>query len=100
MTSKIYNKPPLTLDQQAELLLNRGLQGVSKEELIAELSRIGYYRLRGYTYPYQNNSLDNSPFLPNACWAYIQSDYIFDSKLRNLKPNRAKKTLAAFTRSI
>jgi abortive infection bacteriophage resistance protein len=84
MTSKVYNKPPLTLDQQAELLLNRGLQGVSKEELIAKLSRVGYYRLRGYTYPYQNNSLDNSPFLPNACWAYIQSDYIFDSKLRNL----------------
>ena len=43
MTSKIYNKPPLTLDQQAELLLNRGLQGISKEELIAELSRIAIY---------------------------------------------------------
>lgn len=85
MTSPIlYNKPPQTLEKLADLLLNRGLQGISREELVANLSRIGYYRLRGYTYPYQDNSLEESPFLYDACWMNIQNDYIFDSKLRNL----------------
>ncbi|MBR5411700.1 MAG: Abi family protein [Fibrobacter sp.] len=84
MTPIFYNKRPLTLEKQAELLLDRGLQGISREKLVEILSRVGYYRLRGYTYPYQDNSLNGSPFLNDACWANIRSDYIFDSKLRNL----------------
>ena len=84
MTPVLYNKPPLTLEKLADLLLKRGLQGVSREELVKTLSRIGYYRLRGYTYPYQDNSLEGAPFLHDTCWANIQNDYIFDSKLRNL----------------
>jgi Abortive infection bacteriophage resistance protein len=84
MAKPVYNKQSLSLSQQADLLLTRGLSGVSKEELIEVLSRIGYYRLRGYAYPYQDNFSRNSPFLPNACWQYIKDDYVFDSKLRNL----------------
>jgi len=52
MTSKVYNKPPLTLDQQAELLLNRGLQGVSKQLsrqlAIFTLCMLGVYPKRLY----------------------------------------------------
>ena len=84
MSRKTYNKPPLSLEDQALLLLGRGLKGVSKEELVEKLSRINYYRLRGYTYPYQDNSLAGSPFLQNSKWEYIWNDYVFDSKLVNL----------------
>ena len=84
MSKKQYTKPPLPLDEQAQLLLDRGLNGISKEELIQKLGNINYYRLRGYTYPYQNNYADNTPFFPNSKWEFIWNDYIFDSKLRNL----------------
>ncbi len=84
MNKKIYDKPPLSLEDQAVLLLKRGLKGVSKEELVEKLSRINYYRLRGYTYPYQDNSLAGSPFLQNSKWVCIWNDYVFDSKLVNL----------------
>ena len=84
MSKKPYTKPPLPLDEQAQLLLDRGLKGISKEELIQKLGNINYYRLRGYTYPYQNNYADNTPFFPNSKWEFIWNDYIFDSKLRNL----------------
>lgn len=84
MSLPIYTKPPLTLEKQADLLLERGLKGVSREELVKVLSGIGYYRLRGYTYPYQDNSVDGSPFFYDACWVNIWNDYIFDSILRNL----------------
>ena len=79
MSKKQYTKPPLPLDEQAQLLLDRGLKGISKEELIQKLGNINYYRLRGYTYPYQNNYADNTPFFPNSKWEFIWNDYIFDS---------------------
>lgn len=79
-----YTKPALTLDKQAELLLNRGLKDVSKETLEKKLASINYYRLRGYTYPYQNNSKDDTPFFENNSWNYIWNDYVMDSRLRSL----------------
>lgn len=45
---------------------------------------MNYYRLRGYTYPYQDNSLDNTPFLEDSHWDYIWNDYVLDSQLRGL----------------
>ena len=38
MSKKQYTKPPLPLDEQAQLLLDRGLKGISKEELIQYLA--------------------------------------------------------------
>lgn len=84
MSPRIYSKPPQTLEQQAQLLISRGLKDVSKDELVEVLSRISYYRLRGYTYPYQDNTSSNSEFLPTASWPSIKNDYLFDSALRNL----------------
>lgn len=84
MSKKQYNKPPLPVDKQADLLIERGLKGISKEDLIKKLKYINYYRLRGYTYPYQNNSVPDSPFFENVKWEYIWNDYVFDSKLRSL----------------
>lgn len=79
-----YNKSPLTTEQQADLLLSRGLKGISKPELEEKLKAVNYYRLRGYTYPYQDNSLSDSPFLKDNHWQFIWNDYIMDSKLRSL----------------
>ena len=84
MSKKQYNKPPLSLEKQAQLLFDRGLKGITKEELEKVLANVNYYRLRGYTYPYQNNTLENTPFYPNSKWDFIWNDYVFDSKLRNL----------------
>ncbi|PKL23790.1 MAG: hypothetical protein CVV47_13340 [Spirochaetae bacterium HGW-Spirochaetae-3] len=84
-TSKpIYAKPPLPLEAQADLLLNRGLQGIAKPDLIAVLGRVSYYRWRGYTYPYQDNTLPDTPFFDGAQWNWIQYDYEFDRDLRAL----------------
>lgn len=84
MTKAIYDKPPLTLEQQAALLLSRGLNGITKPELIERLAQVNYYRLRGYTYPYQDNSCPNTPFLPNTTWQQIWNDYTLDTALRSL----------------
>ena len=84
MPLSVYNKPPLSLQDQARLLISRGLQGITESELVQVLSNISYYRLRGYTYPYQNNAVPGSQFLTGVCWAYIKNDYEFDAGLRTI----------------
>ncbi|MCX7425112.1 MAG: hypothetical protein NTW96_05725 [Planctomycetia bacterium] len=44
-----YAKPPLTLEQQADQLLHRGMIG-DRSLMIARLRSVSYYRLSGYPY--------------------------------------------------
>lgn len=80
----IFSKPPRTPEYLAHKLIQNGLQGISETELTEIFQSINYYKLRGYTYPYQNNSVPDSPFFPNVQWSYIWNDYILDIKLRTL----------------
>lgn len=80
----IFSKPPRTPEYLAHKLISNGLQEISEKELTEIFQSINYYKLRGYTYPYQNNSVPDSPFLPNVKWSYIWNDYNFDLKLRAL----------------
>ena len=78
---KQYNKPALSTAEQAELLIKRGLTGISKEDLEKILTVINYYRIRGYSYCYQNK---DSTFKNGSCWSYVYQDYINDIELRSL----------------
>ena len=81
-----YNKPPITVDQQAVLLLDRGLSCTDLLRLKRYLSRIGYYRLSAYWLPFEQPSDDpstrNHNFQPDTDFDQILSLYIFDRKLR------------------
>ena len=51
-----YEKTPISIKEQVEKLKSRGLV-IDDEKLAAKyLSNISYYRLRAYTYPFQDNS--------------------------------------------
>lgn len=78
---KQYDKPALSTAEQAELLIKRGLTGILKEDLEKILTIINYYRIRGYSYCYQNK---DSTFKDGSCWSYIYQDYINDIELRSL----------------
>lgn len=49
-----YSKPHLTLDQQLQLLADRGLEIDDWELRKADLATIGYYRLAAYLYPFRS----------------------------------------------
>ncbi|MBN2210960.1 MAG: hypothetical protein JW709_06150 [Sedimentisphaerales bacterium] len=51
-----YAKPPLTLEQQADLLLSRGLFG-DKPLMMDRLAMVNYYRLSGYWHPFRLQTL-------------------------------------------
>lgn len=76
-----YEKPPLSFEQQAELLLSRGLLA-DREQLIRRLRATSYFRLSGYLYPYRVTESDL--FLPGTTLDHIWKLYSFDQRLRTL----------------
>ncbi|HOO72825.1 MAG TPA: Abi family protein [Spirochaetota bacterium] len=74
-----YTKPPLTFEQQADKLINRGLIA-EKNELIIRLQNVNYYRLSAYLYPFRIPDSDN--YYPGTTLEKIWKHYTFDRQLR------------------
>ncbi|RJP60169.1 MAG: DNA-binding protein [Candidatus Auribacter fodinae] len=73
-----YNKRPLTFEEQADLLLSRGLQA-DRERLITTLQNVNYYRLSGYLYPYRQ---PDDTFKKDTTFQTVWRHYTFDRRLR------------------
>ena len=88
-----YTKRPLSITEQVARLKERGLIFDNEKEASAYLFNISYYRLRAYTYPFQDNGEDSDHH-------FIRSDihfndiidlYRFDRRLRALIFNAIEK---------
>jgi abortive infection bacteriophage resistance protein len=79
-----YNKPPISFSDQTARLKERGLgfHNISLAEKC--LSNISYYRLRAYTYPFQDNDDPNHPFIVKVNFEDIIDLYKFDRKLSQI----------------
>src|SRR5262245_55661616 len=73
-----YQKPPLTYDQQFDLLKSRGLEIPDRIRAMHWLRRISYYRLSAYFLPFKTDDA----FHPGTTFDHVASLYIFDRKLR------------------
>jgi abortive infection bacteriophage resistance protein len=76
-----YEKKALSFEQQADLLLDRGLSA-DRDQLIRRLRATSYFRLSGYLYPYRQPESDN--YLPGTTLDQIWKLYSFDQRLRTL----------------
>jgi len=82
-----YSKPPTTIDEQIELLIERGMQG--EQALMRRwLETVGYYRLSAYWLPFElppaGNETRSKQFAPGLQFDTIVDIYVFDRKLRLL----------------
>jgi abortive infection bacteriophage resistance protein len=77
-----YSKPPLTVEDQIARLKARGLHIPDDAYATRVLSNISFYRLRAYTYPFQDNDDPNHPFLQDISFEEIIQLYTFDRQLR------------------
>ena len=94
MTDKIdYTKKPLTLAEQVARLKQRGLVFDDESEATAYLFNISYYRLRAYTYPFQENGEDSEHTFTRKDIHFkdIIDLYCFDRRLRSLIFNTIEK---------
>lgn len=76
-----YLKDPLTYQQQAQLLIDRGLKG-ELTQIQNVLSFVNYYRLSGYFYPFQDKTLPEEPFKKDTHIDAVWRRYTFDRQLR------------------
>ena len=77
-----YNKPSLSIENQVKQLKSRGLTIASEPFAHTCLSNISYYRLRAYTFPFQDNTNPNHPFIIPITLEEIITLYNFDRELR------------------
>jgi abortive infection bacteriophage resistance protein len=79
-----FNKLPISIPEQITLLKQRGLLFNDEIKAAHYLSNISYYRLRAYTYPFQDNENPDHPFIKPVTFEQILELYVFDRKLRML----------------
>ncbi|NCB00882.1 MAG: CAAX protease [Spirochaetia bacterium] len=76
-----YDKPVLTVEEQAKLLISRGLIA-TEQEIIEKLTYISYYRFSSYLYPFRECEKD--VFKSGTTFEMVWQQYTFDRKLRLL----------------
>lgn len=73
-----YDKPPLSFEEQADRIIQRGLI-VEKSLLVDRLKSVNYYRLSGYLFPYRQA---DDTFKPGTTFEQVWRHYTFDRRLR------------------
>lgn len=81
--------PPKDFSDLAVTLIKNGLGGVDAGTLERHLEQVGYFRLKGYWYPFlgPSSSCDHKhvlPFREGTQFQQIWCRYIFDQELRTL----------------
>lgn len=80
-----YEKPPLSIDQQIDLLSSRGMIIPDRARAARYLTHINYYRLRAYWMPFEEpDGSGTHHFKPGTQFEHPLSLYIFDRKFRLL----------------
>jgi len=90
-----FNKPAISIPDQCQLMINRGLIIPDRSEVEKYLHTIGYYRLSAYALPFQI-AISNHTFKPNVCFDDIRKLYIFDRELRLLVLDAIERAEVAF----
>ncbi|RZI85193.1 MAG: Abi family protein [Rubrivivax sp.] len=105
MAQQPYTKPWLSVADQLDLLIGRGMVVTDKPKAMECLERIGYYRLSGYWFAFRERSelcsvwdpaligkpksaktgrIPLEPFKPGASFQNAVDLYVFDKRLRLL----------------
>jgi abortive infection bacteriophage resistance protein len=95
-----YEKPAISIAEQIALLKQRGLIVTNPQKTAHYLSNISFYRFRAYTFPFQDNSNPEHPFVENVSFEDIVQLYVFDRQLRLLIFNAIEKIEIALRTQI
>src|SRR5258708_3846447 len=88
--------PALSFEQQADQLLDRGLQA-DRARLIEALSRVSFYRLSAYWHPFKR---PDESFAPGTTLQKVWRRYTFDRQLRLLVMDAIERVEIAVLRTL
>ena len=82
----IFGKPALSVEDQLRVMGKRGMVINDEASALHHLDKIGYYRLVGYSLPFQigGEGIDRHNFRNGVSFEAILERYVFDRKLRLL----------------
>lgn len=92
-----HAKPPLTFDQQLDLLASRGLVIADRPAAAVTLSRISYYRLSACCLPFK---VEHEHFRPGSTWEQVIDLSEFDRRLRILVTDALERVEVALRTAI
>lgn len=92
-----YTKPPLTFEEQADLLLSRGM-ACDRSLMIERLAVVNYYRLSGYWFPFRDGGGD--AFKAGTTFERVWTRYVFDRQLRCLVMDAIERVEVAVRASL
>lgn len=95
-----YTKPAISITDQIAKLKGRGLVIDDEKKAASYLNNISYYRLRAYTYPFQDNTHDEQLFTSIISFEEIISLYVFDRKFKSLVFDAIEKIEISFRTQI
>lgn len=82
-TQKIlYVSPPLDIQEQVELLIQKGLIIADITTAKHWLTHISYFRFKNYSYSFKDYINNNGNYLPGTSFENISELYYFDRKLK------------------
>lgn len=99
MAKPIYEKPPITIPQQLDILSEKGMTITDIVFARHALETIGYYRFIGYAYTFRNPA-DNSSYLDDTTFEQVMKLYEFDRELKQLLFNYIERIEVAFRAKI
>ena len=81
-----FSKPALTIDQQVNRLVERGMIVADRELAAHYLGHLNYYHLRGYWLPFEDRSAKPGEhrFRAGTTFEEVLNRYVFDRELRLL----------------
>lgn len=93
-----YNSPPTTLENQLEILIERGLHVENHKKALAFLSRAGYYRFCGYALHFEEfeDRKRTHKYKKGSSFEQVKELYDFDSGLRKILFSAVEKIEIAF----
>ena len=78
-----FEKPSLSLEQQLDLLIERGIQCPNRERALHYLRHLNYYRLSAYWRVFESDPTSHC-FAPGTQFQDVINLYVFDQELRLL----------------
>jgi len=94
-----YSKPALSVEQQVEQLINRGMNVENRKKALHLLEHISYFRFSAYWYPFIEDK-NTLRFKDKTTFEMAFQYYCFDKKLRKLLSNELEKLEVSFRTQI
>ncbi|MDX8405782.1 MAG: Abi family protein [Mariprofundus sp.] len=91
-----FIKPAISIPDQCQKWIDRGLSITNRSQVEHYLLTIGYYRLSAYSLPFQVSAELDHNFKPDVCFDDIRKLYIFDRELRLLVLDAIERIKVAF----